>query len=105
MNEADWTVHHEDTPTAGGDDGTWRFGYKWAVTSSAVTADGWGPCYPACGESVQFREVVCIRSDETVVDDSLCSESSHPVLHRSCYNYSECHPCWAVGEWSHCGAV
>ena len=59
LPEAQWKVHHQDLPNEGKDDNTWRAGYKWAITKAAVDDSGWGPCYPACGESVQFREVLC----------------------------------------------
>jgi len=102
LPESQWKVHHQDLPSEGKDDNTWRAGYKWAITKAAVDDSGWGPCYPACGESVQFREVVCIRSDETVVDDSFCSQDSQPTLRQACNNYSLCHPCWEVSDWNEC---
>lgn len=81
---------------------SWRTGYKWASRASEVSNDGWGPCYPACGYSIQFREVVCIRSDHTVVDGGECANKKMPKMIRQCFNYSECHPCWEVDEWSDC---
>ena len=113
-----WDVFHE-APTPGYKDGgagegdgaestvhsdnTWRFGYKWAVTQNYVSDDGWGPCYPACGPSVQFRTVVCIRSDETVVEDARCERGRKPHIAQKCKNFSKCHPCWEVTEWGACG--
>jgi len=92
-----------DADGSGGD--TWRGGYKWASNPEMVDEDGWGPCYPACGYSIRYREVVCIRSDHTVVEDGNCEASKKPVLVRQCYNYSDCHPCWEVGAWSDCSAA
>ena len=102
LMESQWKVHHVDAPNEGGDDGTWRAGYKWAIDNNAVLENGWGPCYPACGDSTQFRDVVCIRSDETVVSDNFCT-ATKPKLHAPCKNYSLCHPCWEVQPWGICG--
>lgn len=95
---------HEGSPLtdAATDMKSWRQGYKWAITRSHVDRDGWGPCYPACGPSVQFREVVCIRSDQTIVDDSFCNKGEKPQLSQQCFNHSLCTPCWDVGVWGAC---
>jgi hypothetical protein len=104
VSPENWDIYHEGSPEvqSTGNDGSWRFGYKWAITPTHVSADGWGPCYPACGKSIQFRTVVCIRSDESLSDDIKCESKERPQLHRSCFNYSECHPCWSVSEWTAC---
>jgi hypothetical protein len=99
-DESSWTVFHESDPTT-----SWKSGYKWATNQQSVSADGWSPCQPACGKSYKVREVACIRSDATVVDDSFCTGKVMPKTVEVCMNYSDCTPCWDVGAWSECGAT
>jgi hypothetical protein len=61
----------------------------------------WGAVTPACGSSVQTREVVCERSDGTRAADGQCSSAGvRPVDQQPATDYSTCTYGWSADAWS-----
>ncbi|GMH43936.1 hypothetical protein BSKO_11870 [Bryopsis sp. KO-2023] len=73
--------------------------YHWAMSP-------WSKCSRQCSSGTQTRELLCLSSDGTPVNDSLCNSkpkdfSNYPVS-RTCNT----RPCgiftWKVGKWEKC---
>uniref|UniRef100_A0A3P8VNX7 Papilin, proteoglycan like sulfated glycoprotein n=1 Tax=Cynoglossus semilaevis TaxID=244447 RepID=A0A3P8VNX7_CYNSE len=63
----------------------------------------WSACSVTCGSGEQTREVTCVGSDGTALEESFCSLLPRPSAVQPC----ETAPCpkeirWHVGEWGLC---
>uniref|UniRef100_A0AAX7SR96 BPTI/Kunitz inhibitor domain-containing protein n=1 Tax=Astatotilapia calliptera TaxID=8154 RepID=A0AAX7SR96_ASTCA len=64
---------------------------------------GWSACSVTCGSGQQTREVTCMGSDGTRLDETSCSALLRPAAVQRC----EMAPCpqqisWHVGDWGLC---
>uniref|UniRef100_I3IV34 Papilin, proteoglycan like sulfated glycoprotein n=1 Tax=Oreochromis niloticus TaxID=8128 RepID=I3IV34_ORENI len=64
---------------------------------------GWSACSVTCGSGQQTREVTCMGSDGTRLDETSCSALLRPATVQRC----EMAPCpqrisWHVGDWGLC---
>jgi len=77
--------------------------YSWSIQGASHNdADSWGACEPACGTSVQSREIICLRSDGTIVDDSFCAGDNKPADSLACMNFDECSYEWTESGFDRC---
>jgi len=61
----------------------------------------WSTVVPACGASVQTRQVVCKRSDGTQVSDGQCAAAgTQPADQQAATDYSTCTYGWSADAWS-----
>lgn len=61
----------------------------------------WSDCNPKCGTGTQTRQVVCKRSDGTVVNTC---ENKQPPSTQTCVNPTLC-ASWKVGNWGDCSVT
>ena len=61
----------------------------------------WSTVVPACGASVQTRQVVCERSDGTQMADGQCAAAgTRPADQQAATDYSTCTYGWSTEGWS-----
>ena len=73
----------------------------YGLCSYSWTADPWSAPSTTCGTATQTRAVSCLRSDQSTVADSFCSQAgARPVTSQSSYQTSGCGYSWDTGEWS-----
>ncbi|EKX38135.1 hypothetical protein GUITHDRAFT_115688 [Guillardia theta CCMP2712] len=57
--------------------------YRWASSS-------WEACSSTCGSGLQYRSVMCVRSDGVEVEDGMCETGSKPRIFQACTGASGC---------------
>jgi len=74
--------------------------YETSGCGHSWKTDGWSASVPACGATVQNRNVWCLRSDGQTVSDAACEASSRPASQQGATDYGTCTYGWSEGAWS-----
>lgn len=80
------------------------YSHSWQIEATGHDSEGWGACEMACGTSHKHRNVVCIRSDGTIVDDNFCDADERPSDMFPCTSFDTCTYDWGTSGFTECEA-
>ncbi|KAM9568431.1 A disintegrin and metalloproteinase with thrombospondin motifs 20-like [Salvelinus alpinus] len=60
----------------------------------------WKPCSVSCGRGTKQREIACVYSNQTQIEEDHCSHLSRPRTQKAC-RARGC-PSWKANRWSEC---